>query len=379
MQSFDFDHAIERRGTASTKWDRYGGRDILPLWVADMDFACAPPILDALQARVAHGVFGYTEASAALPGVVAAALMAEFGWAVEAEWLVWLPGLVSGLNQVCRAVGEAGDAVLTATPIYPPFLSAPVNQGRRLLRVPLRLHGSHWSWDLDAAEAAVTADTRLLLLCSPHNPVGRVYTRTELEALWDFARRHDLVVCSDEIHCGLVLEPGCAHQPFATLGADAAARSITLMAASKTFNLPGLGCAFAVVPDAGLRRRLQRAGSGIVPRVPALGFTATEAAYAHGMPWRLALLDYLRANRDLVAQRLGSLPGVGLSPVQATYLAWIDVRARGLADPVRHFEDAGVGLYDGAAFGAPGYLRLNFGCTRALLTEALDRMTRALA
>ncbi len=379
MTEFDFDRPIDRRNTASTKWDRYRGRDILPLWLADMDFACAPPILDALHARVAHGIFGYTEPSDTLNSVVCRALEEEHGWRIDPDWLRWLPGLVCGINLVCQAVGSPGDAVITATPVYHPFMSGPRHQGRELLRVPLLQDGTRWAWDLDALASLVTPRTRLLMLCNPHNPVGRVFTREELEPIGRFAQAHDLIVCSDEIHCGLVLEPGLRHVPLATLGDDIAARSITLMAASKTFNLPGLGCAFAVVPDAGLRQLLERAAAGIVPRVPTLGFTATAAAYGHGLPWRHALIDYLRGNRDQVTARLGELEGVGVSPVEATYLAWIDLRDRGLADPMRFFEDAGVGLFDGATFGAPGFLRLNFACPRATLDAALSRMARALA
>jgi cystathionine beta-lyase len=373
--AFDFDQPPERRGTDSIKWSRYAGRDVLPLWVADMDFAAAPAIQEALHRRVDHGVFGYAEPWPSLIESVQAHLEEAYGWVIEPSWLVWLSGLVTGLNVACRSVGGAA---FTATPIYPPFLSAPV----QLLTAPLRRDEARWAWDLPAVEAALTPEARLLLLCHPHNPVGRAWDEPELRALDDLAARHDLVVCSDEIHCGLVLDEWRRHRPYATLSPAAARRSITLMAPSKTFNLPGLGCAFAVIPDPQLRRQFRRAMAGIVPHVNVLGLVACEAALRHGGPWRAALLDYLRGNRDLVYQAVRAMPGLRMTPVEATYLAWIDARASRLARPQQELEAAGVGLTDGRDF-APGeagqgFVRLNFGCSRALLVEALRRMRRAL-
>ena len=220
--------------------------------------------------------------------------------------------------------------------------------------------------------------TRALLLCSPHNPTGRVWTRDELQRLAAFAQRHDLVVVSDEIHCGLVLDADKRHIPFATLGEDAAARTVTLMSASKTFNTPTLGCAFAIASNPDLRARLRRTMAGIVHHVGGLGFVATLAAFRDGRDWHLALLDYLRGNRDLVERELATMPGLRSWHVEATYLAWIDARDLDTPNPLRRFEEAGVGLYDGALFGTPGFLRLNFACPRPLLQEALRRMREGL-
>jgi len=375
---FDFDEPIDRRGTSALKWNKYAEHDVIPMWVADMDFRSAPAIIAALKQRVEHGVFGYTDPPEELGDVIVTALERDHGWKVHRDWLMWLPGLVSGINLVCRAIGEDGDDVITAVPVYPPFLSGPLHQRRTATRVPMRLEGTKWVCDLERLEAAITARTKLLLLCNPHNPVGRVYTRQELSDLARVAEKHNLVISSDEIHCGLVLDADKPHVPIATLGEDIAARTVTLMSASKTFNLPGLGCAFAVVPSAELRTRLSRAAAGIVPRVNALGFTATLAAYRDGAAWQRALMDYLRINRNLVIERIGTIPGLSITPIEATYLAWIDVHALGTADPVTLFERAGVGLYDGRVFGTEGYVRLNFGCPRSLLQEALDRMQRAL-
>lgn len=370
-----FDTPIDRRGSDSFKWGKYAGRDILPLWVADMDFAAPPAVLAALHRRIEHGVFGYGGPWPSLTESVLAHLQGEYGWSIEPEWLVWLPGLVTGLNVACRAVdGE----VLTATPIYPPFLSAPHFSGRKLNRVDLALDNNRWQWEMAAVQQATTAATRLFLFCHPHNPVGRCWSRDELLALADYAERNDLVVCSDEIHCGLILDADKRHIPFASLSPEIAQRTITLLAPSKTFNIPSLGCAFAVIPNPALRRRFEQAMHGIVPHVNVLGLAACEAAFRHGGDWHRELIAYLRGNRDRVAATMASLPGVRMAPVEATYLAWIDVRDLRLAKPAAHFEAHGIGLSDGADFGAPGWLRLNFGCPRATLDEALTRFERAV-
>jgi cystathionine beta-lyase len=374
----EFDNAPDRRDSSSSKWQRYGDRDVIPLWVADMDFRTAPCVTDALTERVKHGIFGYTQPPAALPGVVTDMLARDFGWTIDPDWIVWMPSLVVGLNVVSRAFAAQGEEIITATPIYPPFLSAPRYADRVAVKVPLVEDNERWVWDFDALEAAVTPKTRAILLCSPHNPTGRVWTREELTALTAFCDRHDLVLVSDEIHSGLVLDADKTHIPIATVG-SADARTVTLLSASKTFNLPGLGCAFAIVSNAQLREKLRRTMAGIVHHIGALGFFATLAAYRDGKSWQLALLDYLRANRELVETRLSSMPELRTWHVEATYLAWIDARALPVADPMAFFENAGVGLYDGALFDSPGFLRLNFACPTALLTQALDRMHNAIS
>lgn len=373
-----FDAVIERRNTDSVKWDRYRERDILPLWVADMDFASPPAVVRALQERVAHGVFGYGNAPKGLAEAIIAHVETHNAWTLRPEWIVWLPGLVTGLNLACRATGAVGDAVLTLVPIYPPFLSAPRLASRQLITAPMTRGEDGYTIDWDGLEAAATPNTRLLLLCNPHNPVGRVYRVSELERLGQFCERHDLTLCADEIHAGLILDASLRHRSIASLDSDLARRTITLMAPSKTFNVPGLGFSFAVIPDPDLRGRFRAAMKGIVPDVNVLGFAAALAAYREGEPWRRALIDYLRGNAQVAVSALGAMPGLAVTSVEATYLAWIDARGLDLENPQRFFEGAGVGLSDGADFGAEGFVRLNFGCRRALLEEALGRMRRAL-
>jgi cystathionine beta-lyase len=374
-----FDTIIDRSNTSSEKWDRYKGRDIIPLWVADMDFRSPPAVIEALHERVDHGIFGYTHAPQELEQAVCAMLAREYDWLVEKEWLVWLPGLVCGLNVACRAVGDKDDEVLSFTPVYPPFMSAPPLSGRSLVKLPLRLHAGRWEWDITELERAITPRTRLLMLCNPHNPVGRAWSRDELMHLAEVAERHNLAICSDEIHAGLILDEEKRHIPMAALSPEAARRTITLQAPSKTFNIPGLGCSFAVISDPELRRAFRRAMGRIVPHVNTLGYTAALAAYRNGEEWRRELITYLRGNRDLVTKEVGTMPGLAMTHVEATYLAWIDARQSGIENPARFFEEAGVGLSDGADFDAPGFVRLNFGCPRPLLAEALGRMRKALA
>ncbi len=387
--TFDFDTPPQRRGTDSQKWQRYGNRDILPLWVADMDFQSPPAILEALRRRVDHGIFGYARPVPSTVAAVVAGLESRYGWTIDPDWLVWLPGLVCGLNVAIEAFSSPGDEVLSFVPVYPPFLTSPRQRGRVPVMVPLSLAGPvaarRWEIDWGALERAVTPRSKILLLCHPHNPVARVWTRDEIARLGEFCARRGIVLCSDEIHCDLVLDPERRHAPTALcLPAGPGAGSlVTLMAPSKTYNIPGLGTSFAVIPDPGLRARIVQAARGIVAEVNALGYAACEAAYRDSEPWRLALLSYLRGNRDFLLDFLTrEIPGIRVAaPIEATYLAWLDVETLGLADPVAHFEAHGLGLSEGADFGVRrgSAVRLNFGCPRATLAEALRRLRSAAA
>jgi len=382
--TFNFDLPPDRRGTDSQKWQKYAGKDILPMWVADMDFPVAPPIVEAIRRRLDHPIFGYGRPTAATTDAVVSALARDYAWPVDPAWLVWLPGLVCGLNVAALAFAQAGEEVLSLSPVYPPFVSGPANQGRVARSVPLALDRAarRWEIDWDALGQAVTSRTKVLFLCHPHNPVARVWTREELGRLADFAQRHQLVLVSDEIHCDLLLEPGAVHVPAAAAAAQPSG-VVTFMAPSKTFNVPGLGTSFAVISDPALRARFAKASAGIVAEVNVLGYVACEAAYRDGRPWQQALVAYLGGNRDFLAGFVErELPGVHLeAPIEATYLAWLNVAELGLPHPAKHFEAHGVGLSDGAAFGAaPGtHVRINFGCPRATLAEGLARMQRAIA
>ncbi|PJG58455.1 MalY/PatB family protein [Aeromonas cavernicola] len=374
---FDFDQEIDRSGTMSLKWDKYKGQDVLPMWVADTDFAAPPAVVAALTERVAHGIFGYSRPSPRLIELIMQRMASRYHWDIQPEWLVFLPGVVPGLNLACKAWSQPGRGIVTPKPVYYPFLQAPGFNDRPLLTVPMVLEAERWVLDLAELERqAPSAD--LLLLCNPHNPGGTVFTRAELLAIDAIAERHNLVICSDEIHCDLLLDKQARHIPYGALTPAAAERSAVMMAPSKTFNIAGLCCSFAIVPNARLRLKLQQAMRGISADVNLLGFVAAQAAYQEGEPWLSEQLDYLAGNLALIEQAVSRWPGVTLAKHQATYLAWIDVSALDLADPIAFFEHVGVGLSPGAQFGDGQFVRLNFGCTRATLTQALQRMEQAI-
>src|SRR5215467_4351185 len=345
--TYDFDRLVDRRHTDSSKWQKYGP-DVLPLWVADMDFQSPEPVIRALRERVEHGVFGYL-----------AFEQPEF-------------------HELF------GDGLILQTPVYPPILRAASSIGLTREEAPLaRRADGRYEVDLDAFTAGIRERTRFFLLCNPHNPVGRVFTREELTGLAQICMRRGLAIVADEIHCELTLA-GNRHTPIASLDPEIAQRTITLMAPSKTFNLAGLKCSVAIIPNATLREKFVNGRIDLVQTVNVFGYTAAFAAYRDGQPWLDALLRYLEANRDFVTEYVRTrLPEVTMYPPEATYLAWLDCRKAGEAgrDPHTFFvEKARVALNDGALFGpgGAGHVRLNFGCPRSVLAQALDQMREAL-
>jgi cystathionine beta-lyase len=378
---YDFNRIIDRRHSDSVKWRRYD-EDVLPLWVADMDFGAPEPVIHALQERVAHGIFGYGQPPDGLREVMQQRLADRYSWHVALEDIFFIPGVVTGFNLACDAIGVPGDEILVEAPVYPPMLAAPGNTGRVCQVVPLAEGRQRYERDFNAFERAITERTSLFLFCNPHNPVGRVFEQAELERLAEICLRHDVVICSDEIHCDFIY-PGHRHIPIASLAPEIAARTITLLAPSKTFNIAGLSCSVGIVQDPDLRARLLQTDTGLVSHVNVLGFAAALAAYRDGQPWLDALLAYLEANRDYVVEYVAAhLPGVECQRPEGTFLAWLDCREAGIpGDPSGFFiEHARVALNDGASFGAggEGFVRLNFGCPRSLLAEALERMKAAL-
>lgn len=373
-----FDTIVDRTGTHSMKWEKYEGTDILPMWVADMDFKAPPPVLAALKQVIDHGVLGYTRVPGSLNQIVVKRLKTLYQWEIEPDWLVWIPGVVSGLNVVCRAFGNKDQTIVTTTPIYPPFLSVSDHCGKPLTTLPMIQKSGRTTLDFEALENAFKKQPAVFLFCSPYNPCGTLFTEAELRELADLCETYDVLLCSDEIHSDFVLDPENRHIPTATVSETAARQTITLMAPSKTYNIPGLGCAFAVISNPDLRARFKAGCKGIVPTVNLMGFAAATAAYNACDDWLKQLIVYLAENRNQVMKQVNALPGCRLDFIAATYLAWIDVRETGLTDPVRFFEEHGVGLSDGSFFGSPGFVRLNFGCPAAVLEKGIDRMALAL-
>jgi putative C-S lyase len=373
--AFDFDEPIERRGSWSTRWQRYG-KDVIPLWVADTDFRAPPAVCEALARRVAHGVFGYNASPAPLRDALIERLQRLYGWRVEPDWVVFIPGVVPGLHLAARHLARPEQHVLVPRPVYQHLKRAPELAGRAFTEIPLVLANGRWVWDPDALAAAVRPNSRLLMLCNPQNPGGTIFTRGELGRLADFAEKHDLLIVSDEIHAEILLDEGKPHVPIASLSREASRRTLTLLSPNKAFGFPGAGCAFAVIEDPELRRAFCLDHHATVHDASVFGYEAALAAYRDCDDWLRAQLAYLRANRDLVERVIATTPGLAMAHVEATYLAWIDASGLGVADPYQHFLDRGVALSPGTQFGAPGFVRLNFGTQRALLETALRRMTK---
>lgn len=376
--SFNFDKIIDRRGTGAIKYDRRPELD--PFWVADMDFESAPPIIEALQQRVAHGVFGYAHAHAGLTDAILDYLETRRAARVDAGHIVHLGGLVPALSLAVRAFCKPGESIMTCTPIYPPFRTVKNDGDVRLINVDHVLADGEWTFDWDAMENAVQPDTRIFLLSNPQNPLGRVLTRAELERLATFCENHGLLLVSDEIHCDLVYDGDSAGHVSALNLTDAQQQNIiTLLSPSKTWNIAGLGYAYAIITSDEVRQRFNAVRGHTLPEINALSFYAAEAAYRHGEPWRLAALDYLRANRDLLVETINR-PETGLKTraPQATYLAWIDATAWNVPNPAEHLEKtAGLFVSDGAFFGKPGHIRFNFACPRARMIEGLEKLVNS--
>jgi cystathionine beta-lyase len=383
-----FDKVVDRTGTESLKWvyprKVLGVEEAIPMWVADMDFEAPPAVVEAIKSRAAHGIFGYPLIPPTFWQAAIDWLQRRHGWAVEKNWMAKSPGIVPALNYAVRAYTKPGDGVIIQTPVYHPFYSAVEHNGRRVVRNPFRLEGGRYVMDFDDLESKIDPDVRMMILCSPHNPVGRVWTHAELEHLGRVALEHDLVVFADEIHHDLVYS-GHVHRVFASLSPELAARTVTGIAPSKAFNIPGLSTAAVIASNPGLleafKLETERAGYELGQVFGVVGF---EAAYAHGGEWLDALLPYLEANIDFLEGFLAErVPGIRLVRPEGTYLALLDCRGLGLEpDELNRFflTQAQVYFSDGAQFGREleGFVRVNFGCPRALLKEALERIERAV-
>lgn len=375
---FDFDTVPDRRGTGSIKWDRYP--DYTPFWVADMDFASPDCVVEALRKRVDHGIYGYAHAHEGLNETIKDYLDRVHGTRIDTADIVHLPGLVPALSLACRAWVKPGEGVMINSPVYYPFFKVSHDADANLIDVP-HIRDTTWRFDWEAMESAVTPQTRLLILCNPQNPLGRVFSQEEIETLADFCERHDLVLVSDEIHCDLILEPDQSHYSALRLPDSLQKRIVTLFAPSKTYNIAGLGYSFAVIRDSKLRSEFNSARGCTLPEINALAMYAAEAAYRDGEPWRQDLIAYLRENRDILASFVREeLPALEIHEHAATYLYWIDASALEKENPCRFFaKEGGIFLTDGGPFGSVQHVRFNFGCPRSLMMEGLEGMKKALS
>ncbi|MEE3279322.1 MAG: PatB family C-S lyase [Pseudomonadota bacterium] len=374
----DFSTRIDRTNSDSTKWNKYRDRDVIPFWVADMDFTAPDFILEALHERIDHGIIGYAEAQPAIVDAACAWFWQRFNWKVDPDWLIWIPGVVPGLNIASRAIGSEDDALIIMTPVYPPFLSVPENSNKQILSSPLIYEDKRWSMDFaDIEDKARLASG--LLLSNPQNPTGRVYSENELSKLADICIANDVIVISDEIHWGIVLDEKRSHIPIASISEEISRTTVTLIASTKTYNVAGLNCALAVIPDSVLRERFVDATTGLVSHISPLAYTAALATFLDRSSWTNDLVAYLRVNRDLLERCVEETPGLAMAHVEGTYLGWIDARSLQVNDPAAFFESHGLGFSNGVEFDGEGFVRFNFACPRDLLLEGIERLKRAVS
>ncbi len=387
MSGYDFDSIVERKNTASLKWDWmrniYGREDLLPMWVADTDFLSPPEIIEALQKRTEHGVFGYGIPPKTMFSAVTNWVEKRYGWKIKESWLIESPGVVTALAFAIQGLTEEGDKVLIQTPVYPPFYTMIKNNNREIVKNPLKYINGRYEIDFADFEEKLKSGVKLFILCSPHNPVGRVWTEDELEKMGELCKKYNVFVVSDEIHADIIFRPN-VHTPLASL-AGLEEMTVTCIAPSKTFNIPGLQASVMIIPNAEIRKKITAAQGKIgYSGNNILGRTAMEAAYTHGKQWLEQLIEYLKGNRDRVIGFISrELPDLHVVPSEGTYLLWIDCRKLGLSDielKKRLVEKGKLALEPGTKYGeeGTGFVRMNIGCPRKLLEEGLIRLKNAL-
>jgi cystathionine beta-lyase len=386
---YDFDTVIDRLPTSSSKWSyrkqRTGVEDVIPMWIADMDFACAPEIVEAIKARAAHPIYGYTVRTDAWYNGLINWMKKRHDWSgIQRDWICFSPGVVAGFNMTIQAYSHPGDKVILQPPVYYPMKNAIFNNGRQMVENPLKIVNGRYVMDYEDLEKKIDGRTKMIILCSPHNPVGRVWTRSELEQLVEVCERKDIVIVSDEIHLDLILGK-IKHTPTAIVSEKAMQKTVTLVAPSKSFNVAGLTNSAAIIPNKKLRDAFlnvlqnNSVGGGNI-----FGAVAQEAAYAHGEPWLEELLVYLRGNlkyfEDFLAEKI---PVLKVYPLEGTYLAWVDCTSLGMDDAsLKEFmlKKAKLWFDEGTMFGSGGsmFMRINIACPRSMLKMALKRLEKAV-
>jgi len=377
-----FDPVIERRASDSTKWSRFSNKkhDVIGAWIADMDLPTSEKIIDAIKNRLDERVFGYSEPPDQFFDVVIQRLEKKYGWRTKPEWFVPQPGVVPSLFFASNCIGDDGDAVMAARPNYRYFLETAAHTGRIFQPIDCHLNKQRWEMDFDQMRQTISPKTKTFLLCNPHNPLGRVLDRYELETIADLCLRNGTMICSDEIHADLVLDPDKRHIPIASLHPEVEKQSITLISASKAFNLPAIGgLSLAIIPNPEIRSAFQNQAYGVATHPGALAYAATLAAYKDCDDWLLQTINYLRSNRDYLEKQIANIEGLDMTHAEATFLAWIDVSKLGLESPVSKFLDHGIALSDGTEMGRADHVRLNFACHRSTLEEIVRRLKASLA
>lgn len=389
MKHYNFDEVINRKGTSCVKYDglkdAYQGKEnLIPLWVADMDFATPDFIIDALKKRCEHPIFGYTFDDDEYYASILAWLNYKYNWKAEREWITYIPGIVKGIGLAVQCFTQPGDKVIIQPPVYHPFRLVPTRMGREVVYNPLKLEDGVYKMDFEQLESLIDKDCKMLILSNPHNPGGIVWEKETLVKLAQICSAHGILVISDEIHAEMTY-PQFRHHPFATVSPEAAACSVTFMAPSKTFNIAGIVSSYAIVPDAQLREKFYSfLEAGELNAGTIFAFTATKAAYTYGAEWLQQMRSYVIENVNFVDEYLKkNIPQIKAYRPQASFLIWLDCRELGLSQPdlVHLFEDkAGLALNDGTMFGkeGEGFMRLNVGCPRSILSKALESLKKAI-
>lgn len=363
---------VNRDNTNAIKWERYREKSLLPMWVADMDIASPAAITDALVQRAQHPIYGYTHPWESLNASVVNWCRSQYNWNIEANWIVWMPGVVPSFNLAVDVFGRHG-RVLVQSPNYPPMLAAAERQGCETVRVPVTWQNNTWHWDWQQLEAEMAhPECHLFLLCNPMNPNGATLTKADLDKLSELCQQHSVFLCSDEIHCDLILD-GSSHYPAGAI-AGLEDNSVTLMAASKTFNVAGLGCSFAIIPDASVRKRWQDRMTDLVPYPNFMGMIAAEVAFSQCGQWHQDLLGHLKRNRDALDAALNPLEGMRYRAQPATFLAWVESTKDDFTLD-EHFIAAGIMPSEGVYFGNKSNIRLNFGTGRDRVNTAIELIT----
>lgn len=385
----EFDTLIERKGTDSVKWNAlktiYGTNDVLPMWVADMDFASPREIIEALENRVHHGVYGYGQASPELFQAITNWVHKRYHWTIEKNWLLPSSGVVTALAFAIQALTDEGDQILIQTPVYHPFYQMIENNNRVVVKNPLHLHNGKYEIDFADFEEKLKSGVKLFILCNPHNPVGRVWTQDELKKLGELCQKYSVKIVSDEIHADIIYKPN-HHIPIASLNENLQDMTITCIAPSKTFNIPGLQASVMIIPNHDLRKKVQTVQEKIgFHGLNIFGRVALEAAYKYGETWLENLLNYLQENRNFALQFIErEIPSVKVIAPEGTYLLWIDCRSHGLNDDDLQrllVEKGKLALEPGGKYGTEGvgFVRMNIGCPRSILEDGLMRLKTAFS
>lgn len=369
---FDFDTPTNRLETDSIRWDSFGGKEVLPLWVADMDFKSPPCVIEALNKRVQQGIYGYTHSPHQMNALIASYLQEQYQWQVDPDWIVILPSVVSGLYTAVQQLSNSDENILIPNPVYHHLRLACTSSNRPFQEMPLELKDDRWVLPSNRLSGLLNSKTKLALFCNPQNPGSTVFTKEELQEFGDFCVQNNLWICSDEIHAGLVLAENKKHIPLASISKDISKQTVTLMSLNKTFNFPGIGLAWAVAENPILRKAIQIGLHQTIAPPSLLAYTATMAAITEGEPWRQELIEYLRGNRNRIHTRISAIPGLKVDKMEGSYLAWIDCSNLNLPDPYQLLLDAGLATSPGSQFGRNQFVRLNFGTQRSRLNKALD-------